>query len=96
MSDATPSTTIQEQMKSVLNEANTDPGERLKDDFVELVHDLEPYVFEHLWEPTFHEFPDLPIELRDKIYEKHFLDNRGCLTTHTWSLLDWSRVSFDS
>jgi hypothetical protein len=75
MGDATSSTTIPGIDEVSMNEANTDPDERLKNAFVELTHNLELYVIEQVWEPTFHEFLDPPIKLRDEIYQEHFLDN---------------------
>jgi hypothetical protein len=39
--------------------------------FVEFTRALAPHVDDLLWQPVFHGFLDLPIELRYRIYEKH-------------------------
>lgn len=58
------------------------------DVFDELLHALNPYIDELTWEPTFHQFEDLPIELRYKVYEQYFLDHDKTLscTEATWQL----------
>lgn len=53
--------------------------------FLELVHDIEPYVDELTWQPTFQRFADLPIELRYEIYELYFNENQArALATENW------------
>ena len=57
--------------------------------FLELAHNLELYIEDILWRPTFHGFLDLPIELRYKIYEEYFSNNEGAVTTQSWSHVTW-------
>ena len=93
MSDATPCAAKSEPERVSADEGISSHHDELQSAFLELAHDLEPYVLEHLpWEPAFHRFPDLPIELRGKTYEEYYLDNEGCLTTSTSPALDWSPI----
>lgn len=60
--------------------------------FIALAHALELYVDDLVWQPTFHQFTDLPIELRCKVYTQHFLDDSQSLTTIEWPWLHWPGV----
>ncbi|KAJ4382058.1 hypothetical protein N0V86_002386 [Didymella sp. IMI 355093] len=56
--------------------------------FLQLTRDPEEYIEDMLTHPAFERFQDLPVELRYKIYEEYFLDDRRNLTTRGWPELD--------
>lgn len=89
MSDTAPPT-----MTSVPTEGDH-ANESIKQDqahtaFLELAHDLEPYINDLLWRPIFHQFMDLPIELRYMVYEEYFLNDSLALITKDWPELEWA------
>jgi hypothetical protein len=59
--------------------------------FLDLLNDIEPYIDDVTWQPIFHRFPDLPIELRYEIYELYFHSNRErALATKNWAHYNFS------
>lgn len=60
--------------------------------FLQLAHGIEGYIKDITWQPTFDRFEDLPVELRYKIYEEYFLDDRRSLATREWPELYWNSV----
>lgn len=55
--------------------------------FPQLAHGIEGYIRDIMWQPTFDRFEDLPVELRYKIYEEYFRDDR-----RDWPELHWNSV----
>jgi hypothetical protein len=72
---------------------NNEPSQKHADAaFLELARDLEEYIVDILTQPAFERFQDLPVELRYKIYEEYFLNDRHNLTTRDWPELDWTTI----
>ncbi|OAL00744.1 hypothetical protein IQ06DRAFT_305650 [Phaeosphaeriaceae sp. SRC1lsM3a] len=59
--------------------------------FFALLQDMSPYIDEVLAAPEFHRFLELPIELRCKIYEQYFIDNKNSIICKTWPYLRITR-----
>lgn len=88
MSETAPLPTALEP--DITNRHNTDTcSEHVDTAFSELAQALEPFIEDALAKPRFYKFEALPIELRYKIYEEHFLVNKGSLATQSWPHLTW-------
>jgi hypothetical protein len=61
------------------------------DAFDELLAALNPYADELVYQPTFHLFTKLPVELRCRIYDEYFLDENRAISCHGWPHLKFSK-----
>lgn len=83
MGNTVPLTTAPE-LSSVDGDNDTVISDRAVTAFLELAQDLELYIDDLVWRPTFHRLVDLPIELRYQIYELYFDDDVRAFATMFW------------
>lgn len=83
MGNTVPLTTAPE-LSSVDGDDDTVVSDRAVTAFLELAQDLELYIDDLVWRPTFHRLVDLPIELRYQIYELYFDNDVRAFATMFW------------